>query len=395
MDPRRIKPGRGSASEFVQPLLDTLNTMRVQERLRPDQLTTRAEALLWERFGAEGGRAEAAFAHASLDIATEHTRYFDGIALLMPLQEGCAVACRSGSGRHRVAVEESASGLEAEIGDALRLLCAGTDQKLDVAVVTSLPPIVPSGPRAPALVALTRAVSALQARTTKEADDLAVLMDAKGPDRHVLAARLMAATPPPASGVILADTREGEFLPMDVPPMERPGLALLSPGELEGDIPARGANRKLLREIMTQLRSGGFKDLRSVREVEHRDLQRALAAVEKRHRPLLTFLITETARVQKMVIAIRRRDWQMFGALLLMSHAARVADLGLKDSGSDMIVKEIENMSLEGMYGGSRLSADSPTVLAAGQPFSVPPALERLRASFTERFDAPLTTLLL
>lgn len=365
------------------------------ERLRPDQMTKKAEELLWETWGAKPGAVESAFSHGSLDLMAEHTHYFDGFGLLMPLPEGCAVAMRPNSEeRHRVTSNSDAGGLSAAVENALGLLFAGTDMRVDVAVVTNLPDIVSTDTRAPAMVAAARSASALQARSTTEAEDLALLEDPKGPDRHYLAAGIMASRSTDQAAFVLVDTRTQEFLSLDVPTKERPGIAVVAPqGKAPGFV--RGENRKALRSITAALRAGPFPHLETVREIEHRHLDLAVGAVDKHDRPFLTFLITENARVQRMVGAIQRRDWQFLGALLLISHRSRMNGLALDDSAADLIVGEVENLSMEGMYGATRLNATSRSVLMAGQLFSIPPALDRLRVSFEKRFDDSLTTLLL
>lgn len=363
--------------------------------MRPDQMTRMAEALLLETWGAESGAAESAFAHGSLDLMAEHTQYFDGFGLLMPLPEGCAVAMRVNSeAHHRITTSSESSGLPDAVERALALLFVDTDICVDVAVVTNLPAILATDFRAPAMVAAARSASALQARSTTEAEDLALLDDPKGPDRHYLEAGLMAAQFVEQPAFVLVDTRAHESIALEVPTKERPGIAVVAPSAVP---PAfiRGENRKALRRINSALRAGPFPHLETVGEIEHRHLDLAVGAVDKNDRAFLTYLVTENGRVQRMVGAIQRRDWQMLGALLLISHGSRMGGLPIDDPGSDLIVSEVENMSMEGMYGATRLNATSQSVLMAGQLFSIPPALDRLRVSFEKRFDDPLTTLLL
>ncbi|MBO6574213.1 MAG: hypothetical protein JJ896_02255 [Rhodothermales bacterium] len=389
MDPRRIRPGRGNASQFVQPLLNTLNTMRGAERLRPDQLNARAEQLLWDQLGTEGGAAETAYAHGAVDLVAEHTRYFDGFALLVPVHEGCSVAVRAGThASHRVALEVTDPALEALLLELIGLVAG--ESRVDLAVSCNLPGFLPEARRAPALVAAARALSALFSRETDGMDWLA---DLKGPDRFTRSARIMACSRTAVSSFVLADTREKESIALEVPPMERPALALLAPPEAGAMV--RGDNRKLTREATRALQEAAMPGIQSIRDVEHRDLRRALESIDRKLRPLVTYLVTENGRVQRLVAAIQRRDWQMFGALLLMSHSSKRQDLGLEDAEVDAIVEDVENMSLDGMYGATRLNADSRAILVAGQQFSVPPALEKLTASFAERTDSTLSTIYL
>ncbi|MFT5141919.1 MAG: galactokinase [Rhodothermales bacterium] len=406
MGSRLLRSGRGAAPKFVKPLLNTLNEMRVQDRPRPEQLNALAEAQLWETFGAQGDLPQTAFAHSSLDLMAEHTHYFDGFALFMPLMEGCAVSMRTGKDQHRIVVgmagqtapdtgqNPALSALKEQVKVSIEALFAGREEVVDVSLVTNIPEYIYSGAMGAAIVATARATSAHQARHTTEEEDLGVAYNGKGPDRHYISSRVSASTVQPATAFVLVDPRSGESLSMELPPKERPGLALVAPSGTAPGI-SRGENRKMMRGCMAQLRGHGFATLNSVRDIEHRDLERASNAVDRKFRPLLNYLVTENGRVQKLVAAIQHRDWQMFGALLLMSHASKAADIGLQDDTSDAIVAQIENMSLDGMYGATRLNADNRAVLIAGQQFSVPPALEQLRASFEERTHESLSTLLL
>lgn len=394
MDSRKLRGGRGGTPEFVRPILNSLSAMRA-ERLRPTQLNRKAEELLLQEFGAEGSSMESAFAHGAVDLMVEHTHFFDGFGLFYALPEGTSAAVRLNAvGRHRVIIPDDGRGVREAAEEALATLFPDAADHVDMAVVTNTPSVLSLDVRASTLVAAARAVSALQSRTTTESQDLADLGDPKGPDRHYLAARIMACRPINEPAFVLVDTRTHEYLSLDVPSMERPGLAVVSFSGSATEA-RHGENRKALRGITASLKSGPFSTIRSVRDIEHRQLELALASVEKSHRPLLTYLVTENGRVQKMVAAIQRRDWQMLGALLMMSHASKTAGLGLTCYEGDLIVSEVENMSLEGMYGATRLSATNRAVLVAGQLFSIPPALERLRASFENRFEEPPTTLLL
>ncbi|NNE69542.1 MAG: hypothetical protein HKN29_04170 [Rhodothermales bacterium] len=394
MDSRKFRGGRGGTPAFVRPILNSLSEMRA-EPMRPAQLNRKAEELLLEAFGAEVGATESAFAHGAVDLMVEHTHYFDGFGLFCSLPEGTSVAVRANkSEANRITILEDERGLK-EAGDrALDVLLQGSDTRVDVAVISNTPFALSPRVGASALVATVRAVRALESRSSTEAEDLSGLDDPKGPDRHYEAARIMASRPTDEPAYVLVDTRTHEYLSLDVPSLERPGLAAVL-FDTVGQAPVHGEHRKMLRTLTAALKDGPFPKIRSVRDIEHRQLEAALAAVDRAHRPLLTYLVTENGRVQKLVAAIQRRDWQMFGALLLMSHASKGTGLGLGTAETDLIVSGVENMSLEGMYGATRLSSANRAVLVAGQLFSIPPALERLRTSFEDKYEDSLTTLLL
>jgi galactokinase len=58
-------------------------------------------------------------------------------------------------------------------------------------------------------------------------------------------------------------------------------------------------------------------------------------------------LVTDNRRVQKMVAALRRSDWQMVGALLLMSHASRRDAWQGTSAEADFLVEHVEATTLE------------------------------------------------
>jgi galactokinase len=398
MDSRRLRSTRGSTPSFVKPLLNTLSSMRDQERQRPDQLNALAERLLWDRFGAENGVAETAYAHASVDLLAEHTRYMDGFGLHLAVQNGCSVSVRLAEGTgHRACAAEGPDRdqLEAMALATIRFLAPEPDggKFVEASVVSSVPPYLIGNVAAPIAVAAARALGALLSSTVPPARQL-VGLPTGDPDGYACTSRILASAQTELAAFVLTDARNLESIPLEVPALERPGLAL---AWLKADVPAEGRAERMamMNQTVDILRAGSFPELGSMRDIVHKDLDRALSEVPRRFRPLLTYLVTENGRVQKAVAAIQRRDWQMFGALLMMSHASKVSDLKLSHPESDFIVKQVENMSLDGMYGATLLSGDGDAVLMAGQPFSVPPALERLRASFNDRFGQSLSTLLL
>ena len=147
-------------------------------------------------------------------------------------------------------------------------------------------------------------------------------------------------------------------------------------------------------DVLGTLQKDTFPKLTSLRDLEHRDLDRALGALPRRLRPYLRHLVTENRRVQKLVAAVRRNDWQMFGALLLMSHASTRTDWDSTGARVDFVVEQVEQMTLEGMYGGF-MSGRGGCVLVLGQPFTVPRALDRIADAFEAHFGARPDTMLL
>lgn len=206
-------------------------------------------------------------------------------------------------------------------------------------------------------------------------------------------APLLAAAAGTAATLLLVDTATREFLPVELPAPTALALVLLDSGPaVRPDAEAERRRRAGAQEVLRQLRAEGFPHLRSFRELEHRDLHRALDALPPRLRPLARHVVTENRRVQRMVTALRRGDWQMTGALLLMTHASRRDHLGATHPAADALVEAVEGMTFDGLYGAGQTGRDGPLVLA-GQPHTTPAALDRLAAPDTDA--APLRALAL
>src|SRR5690606_38106706 len=94
MLPNPIRPGRATTPPFIQPYLEALNRIQERRALRPDEVLERARKLLDTEFGTQPVPAEAAFAHGSAGLLSEHTHYFDGFAVVKCLPFGTGVAAR-------------------------------------------------------------------------------------------------------------------------------------------------------------------------------------------------------------------------------------------------------------------------------------------------------------
>jgi galactokinase len=91
--------------------------------------------------------------------------------------------------------------------------------------------------------------------------------------------------------------------------------------------------------------------------------------------------------VQKHVAAMRRGDWQMIGALLLMSHASlRDALEGTTDL-SDEVVEAVESMMLDGAYGACMTSRDG-LILVTGRPHALDNLLDAIPTTVSEAASA-------
>lgn len=411
---------------FAKSFLHALNRMQERETLRPDQLGERARALLRDRFGVDQGEAAVAFAHGPLGLISDHTHYFDGFALLMPLSQGVAVAARATSSvTSRVVLERSGQvyafdrsvpahhpdpAADPEACLVARLARQKVPEgQVEIAVVSTVPDVCPDVYLAALGVAVQRGVQVLAPTSEgstsegRAADLKAIRGAAAGCTGYPasLAYAIAARDGQPAltargpDMLALVDAATLEHLPVELTPRERLGWGLVGLGTappLTPDVCRENAARA--EEALALLQARGFGGLRSFRELEHRDLQRALGVLPLRLRPIARYLVTENRRVQKLIATVRRRDWQMLGALLFMVHASRRSDEGATSPEADFVVEQVEAMSTEGMYGAC-LTGRGACVLVAGQPFVVPQCLDRIRTAFQERFGAAPTVMLL
>lgn len=396
-DPIRVLP-RG-ASPYVQPMLHTLNQMYAQETLRPEQLGERARALLADRLGPSEAPVEVAFAHGSLGLIGTQTHYSPGYALLLTLPQGAAVAvrARAEAGVH-VAMEEAApeaarlalhqAGERLAHDVAQRFAPAGSG--LEVAVVVTVPAACVDAYVSAIAVAVVRGVHALLARPEPPLDVVDALggLAERGFGLAYGLAPLIGAVVGTPRGLVLVDTARREHLAVELPRADVLGLALVDLGGGLTQPPAFYRERRTQTEAArVLLRQQGFAHLDNFAELEHRDLQRALQALPPDLRPLVRHLVTENARVTRLVAAARRHDWQMFGVLLLMSHASLRADWLSTSPEVDFAVAQVEAQSLEGLYGACQAGRGA-CLLVVGKPFQLPAGLDRLRAATHEAYPA-------
>ncbi len=350
----------------------------------------RAQSLLEARFGASAEAVQAALAHSSAEVLAEHTRYSDGFALLMPLAQGVAVALRRAEAT-RMAFESDPPP-EAERAVARIMACAGAPVE---AAVVSDAPLGPEDAAWPALgVAAWRAARALGERAGSAVPLSAVqqLLEEEG-GYPLSAATAIAAGAGAPGTLLLVDTATEEHLPVEEPGAVGWGFltdAAAEPAQPTGFARARRAETE---EALERLRAAGFGRLAAFRDLEHRDLGRALDAVPERLRPVVRHLVTENRRVPRLVAAARNGDGQMLGALLLMSHASRRDVWHDITPETDFAVRQAERLSLEGVYGAR--AAGCGGVLVAARPHVLPASLRRIAAAFEERFGRPLHPMVL
>ena len=401
-----FRPEQITAAPFVHPYAQTPDRMRPQP-LSPDQLTDRARALLVAQCGASGQEIEAAFAHGAVGIFSGHTHYFDGFALLMSFEQGTAVAIRETASPQSVLLFEGsdtrwtfdgatlAPGVDGAAWPAWACVVkeivgqvgrAGV--QVEVAVVSTVRAGCTEAYLSALGVAAARAVQAVFAVPAGTASLIETVCQIIGDCVGLPFSRayLIAAEAGRPSYLTLVDTATGEQLPVEAPSRERLGWGLVDVGgERFAKASVHWEHKEKAEKALSILQKRGFENLVSFRDLEHRDLHRALGALPRRLKPIVRHLVTENRRVQRMLFASRNDDSQMFGALLLMSHASLRDDWGRTSEAVDFVVEQVEAMSLDGMYGAS-VTGRGGCVLVVGQPFLVPRCLSRIQTGFEARF---------
>ncbi|MEX0746429.1 MAG: hypothetical protein WED81_01565 [Rhodothermales bacterium] len=410
--PADIIRDRTGTPPYVTPYLDALDRLHGRSIVRPEKLTELARRLLDERFGSAGRSSESAFAHGAAGLLADHTHYFDGFAILKSLPMGTAVAIRTTSARESRIVFEG--GAETWSFDAsmpsvnnspewvriaegvIRRLSPDAHQ-VDAAIVSTVPACCVDGYQAALGISVARAAQSLFSRAESGEEVQQVV-------REVIAdiiqqpfgiAYPMASDVGRPEYLLLVDANTLERLPIAAPGREDVGWGMVDVGMG----PLRDASFHVKRLEMAEeatetLRRKGFPSLHSLRELEHKDLKQALDVLPRRLRPIVRHLVTENRRVQKLVAAVRRRDWQLLGALLLMSHSSLQKDWEATNELVDAVVLEAEAMSLEGIYGAC-MTGRGGCVLVAGQPFSVPRCLDRAQGALREQFEIEADVMLL
>jgi len=90
--------------------------------------------------------------------------------------------------------------------------------------------------------------------------------------------------------------------------------------------------------------------------------------------------------VQKHVAAMRRGDWQMIGALLLMSHASLRDHLEGTTRLADEVIEAVESMTLKGVYGACMTSRDG-LILVTGRPHALDDLLDTIPDTVSRAAD--------
>lgn len=360
-----------------------------------DRLRQRARTLLRERMGADASSAATAYACGTVGVQADQTHYSGGFGLFLPLRHGVAVAARpadrvrvTGAGAEETWTDEASSPPPWVVVVQRVVQALLADRAIEVAVVSTVPDVCRDGALAALAVAVMWVVRALDVTTTVNLDRIESLRDDLIP---LLAAEVGAAIDRPYStGYLLAtaagteppftlvDTTTREHLPVETEARTALRWAVVDPGGEKGrDAAFHRRRHEQAEDSLRMLRENGFEGLEAFRDLEHRDLDAATEVLPEALRPVVRHLVTENRRVQKHVAAMRRSDWQMIGALLLMSHASQRDQWDSTTVAADAVVAEAEARTHDGLYGAC-MTGRAGAVLVVGRPRGFGRELARL-----------------
>lgn len=392
-----LKPGWTGTSPLALPFKDALDRMRRRERVLPEQMQDRATALLLEAFGAQSDDVRANFAQGSVGIVSEHTHYFDGFALMLPLDFGVALAVRAGGPGFRVVLEGHRKvhlvpegGPSADTPEMVRVLYTlwntfRPGEGADLALVSNMPLALRDATLAAIGVALCRlAASETISRQERLMQARASITEAAYPFSP---AYLVASHDGQPGVPTLIDTLDYDFLPLPFNTKETLGWGLLI-----FDRPPLSAGRyrvlqRLADRALAHVQQSGFPHITSFRLLEHRELSAVLDVVPEAQRPTIQYLVTENRRVQNAVVALRRGDLQVLGSVLTGGFQGRL-EWDKSEPEEHEVLDALTHLTMDGGVYGAALTGHSRTVLLAARPIGVPLALDRLRQRLAGLPDA-------
>jgi len=387
-------PDKPSTPHFVRPFLHALNRMQANEILRPSQYIDRAKMLLVDRLGVSGPMPECAFSAGVVGIMADHTHYFDGFALVLRLKQGIAVALRPNDlDQDRIVLEGYADllvtddknpdegSLSSLFLHVIKALGIERSVHYDLSMLGSLPTGLGASFLGALTISLIRSFHALHGQDVPEAqirEEALTALDAWYGQRFS-PAYVIGSLANETESFVLIDTSTMSHMAIDTPAGSKLGWGVIEWSK-DWMTSYKGAGKRKAQadKTLIQLKKHGFEKLTSFRNLEHRELDRALELVPRRSRSTLRFLVTENRNVQKLILAIKKGDWQFFGALMMISQASKSNDWSTTDSIHDSITIEAEKAALDGIFGVVQ-SGEGSCVLVFGQPFSLPAFLDRMR----------------
>ncbi len=394
----------GPTPSFVRPFLYALNRMQANDVLRPSQYTDRARSILMDRLGAGGGMPQTAFSHGAAGIIADQTHYFDGFALMLRLSQGVAVSVREHQGAaSRVVIEGvpetmqfSASHPDVQgFGGLLSRAIQAFDShqtEYDISIVGGIPTGLGAAFHAAVATSLLLAIDALKYDRDRpqspalrpedmptEIRDAAISALSSWYGHRFSPAFVVASLSRDDDPFLLVDTGRLSYLPVVSDASSRPGWAIVETSH-DWKQPMEASVRRFERtvDVTEKLQKKEFTELNSLRDLEHRDLERALQVVGRRHRSTLRHLVSENRNVQKGVVAVRKADWQFLGALMMISQASKTTDWDTTGPVHELVTELAESASLDGIFGVVQ-TGEGGCMLVAGQPFSLPAFLDNVR----------------
>jgi galactokinase len=402
MSPDRptITPGSESP-EYVERLRNVVTRFAVPERASPADLAGRAEALL-ASLAPSSASVHVRARPSHVTLSGEHTHYFDGFALLVPLLGGTAAAVRRSDEpglrlRLESAMRSSEPGPIALVRRVVEEAVAALapEAGLDVAVHVAQPPECREALVASVAGAVVEALAATLERDVAGMPEPARQIAEAALGRRYGSVFLLASQAGFGEDLVLVDTATREWLPVECPPRERLGWALVNTHVFHD--PGTEFYRTRAEEALQALallQKEAFPNVGSLRELAHRDLPRALSVLPRKLTRMVRHLIMENQRVQRMIVALRRHDGQMLGANLLMGQASLREDWRVSAPEIDFVVSESERA--DGIYGARVTGAGfGGCILVAGRGFALPVFLDEIETSYERQFGLRPSTLLL
>lgn len=397
----------GKTPEFVKPFLNALTQIHRADSGSTEKIEARARHCISELPGRRERSIVTASARGSIGLQADHTHYFDGFALMLPMKGAIGIAIsRSEGAESRLLVEgekevhifslvESADA-ETPLSDTpqsdtpqsdtvrlLRHIVQGfsdrTFSSVDIALSSEIPGGLLPVFAASFSIALHRSLEKLSGTPSNDTERVSACQKAiEAFYGHPFSpAYILAANISESHTFVLVDTRTLEYVPLDVSKDDRPGWGLI--GLTAESLPVLPTERfKLADSIAERLKLKQFRELETIRDLEHNEFEAAEKALPRKLRPAFRFLACENRRVQQLVTAIRRSDWQLCGTILLISHEARKQCWNATTPQHDEVVALAERFSHNGVYGATQ-TGESSFVLVAGQPFSIPGFLDAVR----------------
>lgn len=420
MAARRLGSKGGPTPSFVRPFLYALNRMQANEVLRPSQYVDRAHSILMDRLGASGGAPQTAFSHGAAGIIADQTHYFKGFALMLRLTQGVAVSVREHAGTTtRVVIEGVPDALQFTAahpdvqgfgGLVSRVIQAHGSQRseFDISIVGGIPTGLGAAFHAAVATSLLLGLDAIKHDRDrpvpvamspddmrKDLRDAAIKALSDWYGHRFSPAFVIASLSRDDDPFLLVDTGTLSYLPVTSDAASRPGFAIV---EMSHDWkqPMAASVKRFERAaaVTEKLQKKDFEQLTSLRDLEHRDLERALHTVGWRYKSPLRHLVSENRNVQKGVVAIRKADWQFLGALMMISQASKTNDWDTTGPMHELVTELAESASLDGIFGVVQ-TGEGGCMLVVGQPFSLPAFLDRVREKADEHTSETVETFII